>query len=331
MGRHIWFRTPTRDDRKDIFELYMSKVAHEPEMDSERRRDELARITMGYSPAMIEQCCSMALTIAHAEGRAEFAWRDIVDAMTTVETGTAQNIEYIQDETRSVAIHEAGHAAASHVYLADDVLSTRLSIRKRGGSLGHHQSLEKEERFSHFRSYFMGRLIAVLGAMAAEHVFYGENSAGVSGDVYTATAMAASMVGTWAMGPDPVALGIAAGPKPGRHDEEETEEEIVLRRLERIGGRIMNRASGGGQFADNPVGAVLGDPHKRASAAQLLGQAYVTAYALMAANRAAIERIADALIEEKEIYGDDVIVLLDGVGLVRPELDLTDDSTWPTV
>jgi ATP-dependent Zn protease len=161
-------------------------------------------------------------------------------------------------------------------------------------------------------------------------VFYGENSAGVSGDVYTATAMAASMVGTWAMGPDPVALGIAAGPKPGRQDTEETEQEIVLRRLERIGGRIMNRASGG-QFADNPVGAVLGDPHKRASAAQLLGQAYVTAYALMAANRAAIERIADALIEEKEIYGDDVIVLLDGVGLVRPELDLTDDSTWPTV
>jgi ATP-dependent Zn protease len=331
MGRHIWFRTPTRDDRKDIFELYMSKVAHEPEMDTDRRRDELARITMGYSPAMIEQCCSMALTIAHAEGRPEFAWRDIVDAMTTVETGTAQNIEYIQEETRSVAIHEAGHAAASHVYLSDDVLSTRLSIRKRGGSLGHHQSLEKEERFSHFRSYFMGRLIAVLGAMAAEHVFYGENSAGVSGDVYTATAMAASMVGTWAMGPDPVALGIAAGPKPGRDDTEETEEEIVLRRLERIGGRIMNRASAGGQFADNPVGAVLGDPHKRASAAQLLGQAYVTAYALMAANRPAIERIADALIEEKEIYGDDVIVLLDGVGLVRPELDLTDDSTWPTV
>jgi ATP-dependent Zn protease len=331
MGRHIWFRTPTRDDRKDIFELYMAKVAHEPEMDTERRRDELARITMGYSPAMIEQCCSMALTIAHAEGRPEFAWRDIVDAMTTVETGTAQNIEYIQEETRSVAIHEAGHAAASHVYLSDDVLSTRLSIRKRGGSLGHHQSLEKEERFSHFRSYFMGRLIAVLGAMAAEHVFYGENSAGVSGDVYSATAMAASMVGTWAMGPDPVALGIHAGPRPGDRDTAETEAELVLRRLERIGGRIMNRASGGGQFTENPLGAVLGDREKHAAAAQLIGQAYVTAYALMSWNREQIERIADALIEEKEIYGDDVLTLLDSVGLQRPEIDLADDATWPTV
>ena len=108
-------------------------------------------------PSMIEQCCSMALTIAHTEGRREFGWRDIVEAMTTVETGTAQNIEYIQEETRAVAIHEAGHAAAGHVYMEKDVLSTRLSIRKRGGSLGHYQSMEKDERFSHFRSRGDGR------------------------------------------------------------------------------------------------------------------------------------------------------------------------------
>src|SRR6202000_3074511 len=103
MGRHIYFRTPTKDDRQDIFDLYMAKVDHEPDLDTDRRRDELARITNGYSPSMIEQCCSMALTIAHSEGRQVFAWRDIVEAMTTVESGTAQNIEYINEETRAVA------------------------------------------------------------------------------------------------------------------------------------------------------------------------------------------------------------------------------------
>lgn len=50
----------------------MGKVAHDPELDSERRRDELARITNGYSPAMIEQVCSMALTYAHADERHDF-------------------------------------------------------------------------------------------------------------------------------------------------------------------------------------------------------------------------------------------------------------------
>jgi ATP-dependent Zn protease len=323
MGRHVWFRTPTFEDRKDIFNLYLAKVDHEPDLDLDRRRDELARITSGYSPAMIEQVCSMALTHSHADGRQAFGWTDIVEAMTTVESGTAQDIEYIPEETRAVAIHEAGHAAAGHVYLEDDVLSTRLSIRKRGGSLGHYQSMEKDERFSQFRSRVLGGLIMTLGAMAAEHVFYGENSQGVGGDVYSATVRAALMVGVWGMGADPVHLR-------GSLDPDENAERI-LKRLERIGNTIMNRTSGAAMMTEDPVAAVLRNQEKRRAAAQLLGQAYVSAYALMAANRGALEKIADALVAQKEIYGDEVTALLDSVELRRPELDLMDDSTWPAV
>ncbi len=323
MGRHIWFRTPTKDDRLDIFDLYLGKVAHEPDLDVNRRRDELARITNGYSPAMIEQACSMALTIAHAEGRRQFGWPDLVEAMTTVETGTAQNIEYIPEESRSVAIHEAGHAVAGHIYLEKDLLSTRLSIRKRGGSLGHYQAMEKEERFSRFRSNMMGTLIMKLGAMASEQVFYGENTGGVSHDVETATALATFMVGVYAMGPEAITInGVAA---------EDEAHERVIKRLEQIGGTVMNRASGVGPYSENALGKVLGDPQKRSSAAQILGQAYVAAYSLMSANRDAIEHIADALVERKEIYGDEVTDLLNSVALQRPEIDLMDDQTWPTV
>ncbi|MFZ0089209.1 MAG: AAA family ATPase [Solirubrobacteraceae bacterium] len=323
MGRHIWFRTPTKDDRLDILDLYLAKVDHEPDLDTDRRRDELARITNGYSPSMIEQCCSMALTIAHTEGRRQFAWRDIVEAMTTVETGTAQNIEYIQEETRAVAIHEAGHAAAGHVYLEKDVLSTRLSIRKRGGSLGHYQSMEKDERFSHFRSRVMGGLIMTLGAMAAEHVVFGENSQGVSGDVQSATATAAAMVGMWAMGPDPVHIAGSL--------EFDEDVEAVLTRLERIGSTIMNRASGGGIMGEDPIGSILRNPDKKRAAAQILGQAYVTAYALMDSNRDGLEKIATTLVERKELHGDEVGELLDSVELSRPDLDLMNPATWPRV
>ena len=131
----------------------------------------------------------MALTHAHHDGRLQFAWEDIVEAMTTVESGTAINIEYVPDETRAVAIHEAGHAAAAHVYMKG-VESTRISIRRRGDSLGHHQALEKEERFSRWRSEQIAALIWTLGAMAAEKVFYGENSTGVGGDLESATTRA---------------------------------------------------------------------------------------------------------------------------------------------
>jgi ATP-dependent Zn protease len=243
--------------------------------------------------------------------------------MTTVEAGTAQNIEYVPEETRAVAIHEAGHAAAGHVFLGRDILSTRLSIRKRGSSLGHYQGMEKDERFSHFRSRVMGSLVMTLGAMAAEHVFYGENSQGVSGDVMSASTTAALMVGMWAMGPDPVHI----------HGSLDVEEDTahVLKRLERIGTSIMNRASGSMPMMPDPIQGVLSDRDKRSSAAQILGQAYVSAYALIATNQEAIERIADTLIERKEMHGDEVVDLLNSVGLHRPELDLMDDTTWPRV
>jgi cell division protease FtsH len=326
MGRHIWFRTPTKNDRADIFDLYLNKVSHEPDLDTQRRRDELARITNGYSPSMIEQCCSMALTIAHAEGRRVFGFEDIVEAMTTVESGTAVGVQYVESESRAVAIHEAGHAAASHIY-AKDVLSTRLSIRMRGGSLGHHQAMEREERFSKFRSEEIGNLIWTLGAMAAEHAFYNENSVGVGGDVQSATSRAAWMVGMCGMGPEPIRLNGAYATS----EEEDAERERIAKRLQKIGQTIMNRGQGGSPMMSDPLGSVLRDHHKSSAAAQLLGHAYITAYVLMNTNRHAIERIADALVERKEIYGDDVVALLNEAKLQRPEIDLADERIWPTV
>ena len=321
MGRHIWFRTPTKDDRIDIFDLYLRKVDHQPDLDTERRRDELARITNGYSPAMIEQVCSMALTFAHSEGRMEFGWQDIVEAMTTIESGTAVRVEYVPAETRAVAIHEAGHAVASHVYMKD-VLSTRLSIRKRGNSLGHHQAIEKEERFSSWRSEEFSKLIWTLGAMAAERVFYGENSTGVGGDLESATTRAAWMVGVCGMGPEPADLAGAA-------DELAEREKEVMERYERIGQRLMNRVSHGSAMQGDPIAAVLGDAGKRAAAAQILGQAYVAAQALIEANRFEVEAIADTLVERRELHGDEVVALLERHRLTRPEFDVMDEAGWP--
>jgi hypothetical protein len=131
------------------------------------------------------------------------------------------------------------------------------------------------------------------------------------------------MVGVWGMGADPVHINAHLNPPE--------ESEHVLGRLERIGSTIMNRASGQGMFDENPLGAILSDRAKRGAAAQILGQAYVTAYALMAANRGPLEQIADTLVERKEMHGDEVVELLASVNLTRPQVDVMDESTWPAV
>ncbi len=322
MGRHVWFRTPTKQDRLDVFDLYITKVDHEDDLDTPRRRDEIARITNGYSPAMIEQVCSMALTHAHHDDRDCFGWDDLVEAMTTIESGTAIGIEYIASETRAVAIHEAGHAAAGHVFMKG-AESTRLSIRMRGGSLGHHQALEKEERFSRFRSEEMARLVWTLGAMAAERVFYGENSNGVGGDVQSATAQAAFMVGSSAMGPERVDV------TPLDDETEEQARARIMKRFQEIGVGIMNRTSGGGPFSENPISGVLQDRDKRDLAAQIIGQAYVNAYNLVLHNKDAVLRIADELVERREMFGDELVQVLDRAQLEMPPVDLSEENSWP--
>ena len=290
-------------------------------------------MTNGYSPAMIEQVCSMALTIAHHDGRMAFSWEDIVEAMTTVESGTAIGTEYVPDETRAVALHEAGHAAAAHVYMKG-AESTRLSIRRRGQALGHHQAREKEERFSSWRSEEMAQLIWALGAMAAERVFYGENSTGVGGDVQSATARAAWMVGACGMAPEHPELngrGRTNGRDRQARQSAEGKVDDVMERFEQIGLQIMNRTGNGGALGSDPLAGVLGDRDKRALAAQLLGQAYVTAYALISHNKKAVEQIADALIEKKELFGDELVEILESAKLKIPKIDLTQAKAWPAV
>ena len=105
--------------------------------------------------------------------------------------------------------------------------------------------------------------------------------------------------------------------------------EKMMKRFESLGLQLMNRASG--DFQHDSIAAVLRDFDKRAHASQILGQAYVNAYNLVAQNKDAVEKIADALVQRKEIYGDELIELLNKVGLKEPKIDLTQEAAWPNL
>jgi hypothetical protein len=113
-----------------------------------------------------------------------------------------------------------------------------------------------------------------------------------------------------------------------RCDDESEDEarERVMKRFQRLGTQIVNRMVPGTLEA-----GVLSDPSQRVMVEQLLGQAYLAAHHLVAANREAIERIADELAERKELYGDEVLELLDRQQLTMPEVDLTRDDAWPRI
>jgi ATP-dependent Zn protease len=298
-GRQIIFRMPTREDRKDIAALYFDAKRHDPALDTPERRDEFARITEGYSPAMIEQALSLALMYAFEEGREFFGWKDLREAMANVESGLAEQVEYSERDRVAVARHELGHAVASRFY-EPDKSSVRLSIRMRSGSLGHHYNIEKEETFVHFRSNLAGRLRGGLGAIAAERVFYNENSSGVTMDLIQTTRVACAMVGVYGMGPDKL-------------DRERS------RMAGNIGEFLISRAMAAAVMMETPPieSTVLGNPITRRTVAQLMGAAFIDDWRLMHANQAAIDEGAQALIAQGELMGNEVDGLLDSLGL-RP-------------
>ena len=130
------------------------------------------------------------------------------------------------------------------------------------------------------------------------------------------------MVGAAAMGPQPFAV------EPREGETEEEAHKRVLDRFEKIGLQIMSR-TGASPYTVDPIAGVLGDPTKRSVAAQILGQAYVMAHVLMFHNRHAVDHIADALLAKRELFGDDLLELLEAATVRVPEIDLNDESIWP--
>ena len=322
-GRQIVFRLPNREDRKDIAALYFDKKKHDQALDTPSRRDEFARITDGYSPADIEQVLSLSLLYAFEDGRAELQWKDIREAMGNVEAGLAIPVEYTERDKIAVARHELGHAVASHFFKTDHA-HVRLSIRRRATSHGeiggYHKSLPTEEEWLEFRSQLAADLRHFLGSLACEHVFYGENTSGVFGDLSSATAIACRMVGTIGMGPDRLSPELSA-------------------KAMNFGEQLISVAEipAGLHPQGTWQGAVLSNPRGRRVVAQLLGAAYIDDWRLMYVNKEAIDQAAEALIAQGELMGDEISGLLDSVGMraataadpYPPELPMVPDQRAP--
>jgi ATP-dependent Zn protease len=310
-GRQIIFRLPKREDRKDIAALYFDKKQHDPALDTPSRREEFARITDGYSPADIEQVLSLALLYAFEEGRQALTWKDIREAMGNVEAGLAIPVEYTERDKIAVARHELGHALAAQFFMTDRA-HVRLSIRRRATSEGeiggYHNALPKEEEWLEFRSQLAGKIRWYLGSLACEHVFYGENTTGVFGDLEQATAVASRMVGTIGMGADNLDPTMSA-------------------KAANIGEQLISvsQIAQGVHEQGTWAGAVLNNPRGRRVVAQLLGSAYIDDWRLMYVNKEAIDQAAEALIPQGELMGDEISGLLDSVGLRAP----TESDPYP--
>jgi cell division protease FtsH len=196
--RRLYFEVPTKQGRMDLIDFFMSRKAHDHEMDDPSVRDRLSHDTFGYTPVMLEHLFDESLLIALREGRKSMQLDDVYEAKLTEEIGIKQPVVYSDVDRAAVATHEAGHATVAY-FMGKGKRLEVLSIIKRRDSLGLLAHGDEEEHFTRTRSEVESGIAIALGGLVAEELCLGESGTGPASDLAYATGLAAQMVGSFGM------------------------------------------------------------------------------------------------------------------------------------
>ncbi len=159
--------------------------------------DKVAKRTVGFSGADLENMLNEAAILAARLGKKAIDPKDIEEAATKVKLGPEKKRLQTEDDRRMTAYHEAGHAMIMwHMPHLDPV--HRISIISRGMSLGHTM-MEPIERTHETEQRLKEQIVAMLGGRAAEAIMFETITTGASDDIARATSVARAMVTRFGM------------------------------------------------------------------------------------------------------------------------------------
>ena len=153
----------------------------------------LARQTPGFSGADIANVCNEAALIAARRKKTHVQRQDFMDAVDRIIGGLEKRSKIItEDERRSIAVHEAGHASLSwHLQYANPLI--KVTIVPRGKALGAAWYLPEERQITTTQA-MLDEMCSLLGGRAAEELFLGCISTGAANDLERVTKQAYAMV-----------------------------------------------------------------------------------------------------------------------------------------
>lgn len=187
--RQIYVELPDLNDRREIFKVHLRPIKIDESIDI----DFLARQTPGFSGADIANVCNEAALIA-ARNKKTFVQRDdFMNAVDRIVGGLEKKNKIItEDEKKSIAIHEAGHATLSW-FLEHANPLVKVTIVPRGKALGAAWYLPEERQIT-TKEQMLDEMCALLGGRAAEEVFIGKISSGAMNDLERVTKQAYAMI-----------------------------------------------------------------------------------------------------------------------------------------
>ncbi|MCY4022450.1 MAG: AAA family ATPase [Anaerolineaceae bacterium] len=220
---------PDLEGRREIFEYYLSQMAHDETMDPLT----LAVETQRYTPADIKYLLNEALRHALFDGRTSMNYRDFALAQPEHEMGLREPVKNMTKAARRrLAAHEAAHAIAVRLYRPDWRIA-RVTIIRQGGALGHVLPMPATESYEYINTEeaLLKRLRIAVAGKAGEMEYGGEQeqTLGVGGDFMNVRFVLRQMSMAGMFGP----LGIADEPETVR-EVRKLMEETFLQALDEV-------------------------------------------------------------------------------------------------
>jgi cell division protease FtsH len=248
----------------------------------------VARQTSGLTGAELANICNEAAIKAGRRGDLAIAQADFDWALERVVAGLQQRKVLTDKERRILAYHEGGHALMAHL-MGSVMELQKVTIVSRGNALGYAFYLPGEDRYLHTKEELVDGIVVALAGRAAEEVVFGRVTNGAANDLEKVTEIARSMVFEWGMS-------------------------------DTVASRTMR--------ADNYA---LSEATKRLrdeEQAHLTDGAYEEAVRLLRKHRAALDRIATALLERETLVREELLAL---VVDVEPESSASETVGVPRV
>jgi len=245
----------------------------------------LARGTPGFVGADLRNLVNEAALLAARREASRVGMLDFERAKDKVLLGAERRSMIMSDEDKRIsAYHEGGHALVAALTEGADPVH-KVTIIPRGMALGVTQTLPVEDRHNLTRKQMTAMISWAMGGRAAEELVFDHFSTGASDDLRQATRLAREMVCHYGMSDK---LG------PVSYDEQEGD--VFL------GRDIVSRKNYSEKVAEQIDEEVQ----------SLLVRLYAEARQLLASNRPALDRIADALLERETLETADLEALLAG-------------------
>jgi len=192
--RRVVLDLPDIEGRKQIIAIHAKNKPIAKSVDIEL----VAKRTVGFSGADLENMLNEAAIIVAKENRDQITFDDIEEASNKVQMGPAKKRKRDEKELRMTAYHEAGHALVMKLMPEHDPVH-RVTIVSRGMALGYTMPLAEKDQVQITKTKMLSNITALVAGFVTEELVFGDVTSGASNDIEKATDIAKKMVKNFGM------------------------------------------------------------------------------------------------------------------------------------